>query len=132
MTCRKGKYCITCEDSLRGIQIEERQGYIIDEKLGFTRDEQGFYIPTELETGAMINAPGGLKYSLVQAYQSAKSCLDKYPQVLEAYKKKYKWQKSMEMIKKYREQNNDAQKDLLSCSWGSTDSAATRRGRWRN
>lgn len=101
MTCRKGKYCVACRNSLGEIHIEERQGYIINEKICFTRDTQGFYVPTEIETGAMICAPGGLKYSLVQAYQSAKSCLDKYPGVIETHKKNYKWQETMRMVKAY-------------------------------
>ena len=50
MTCRKGRYCITCRSGLRGIWIEEKTGYIIDDKFGFTKNEQGFYRPTEIET----------------------------------------------------------------------------------
>lgn len=41
MTCRKGKYCIVCKTKERGMYIEERQGYIIDDKFGFTKNKQG-------------------------------------------------------------------------------------------
>lgn len=109
MTCRKGRYCITCRSGLRGIWIEEKTGYIIDDKFGFTKNEQGFYRPTEIETGVFINAPEGLKYSLVQSYQSVKRCFDEHPGALEAYKRKGDIKKAMKMIAEYWEKSNDTQ-----------------------
>jgi hypothetical protein len=109
MTCRKGRYCIACQSGLRGIWIEEKTGYIIDDKFGFTKNEQGCYRPTEIETGGFVNAPEGLKYSLVQSYQSVKRCFDEHPGTLEAYKRKGDTKKAMKMIAEYWEKSNDTQ-----------------------
>ena len=98
MTCKKGRYYIACENRQK-IEIEERQGYIIDDKFGFTKNKQGFYIPTDLECGFMINPQGGLKYSLVQSYQATKKCYKDQPEALENYKKRKDIQKAAQMIK---------------------------------
>lgn len=98
MTCKKGRYYIACENRQK-IEIKERQGYIIDDKFGFTKDEQGFYMPTDLESGFMINPQGGLKYNLVQSYQATKKCYKEHPEYIENYKKRKDIQKAAQMIK---------------------------------
>ncbi len=111
MTCKKGRYYIACENRQKGITIKERQGYIIDDKFGFTKNEQGFYIPTDLESGFMIYPQGGLKYSLVQSYQATKKCYKDNPEALENYKKRKDIQKATQIIKelhaKSEERNNE-------------------------
>lgn len=110
MTCKKGRYYIACINGRKEITIEERQGYIIDDKFGFTKNEQGFYIPTDLESGFMIYPQGGLKYSLVQSYQIVKKSYEKYPETVENYKKRKDIQKATQMIKELyakKEQKNE-------------------------
>ena len=99
MTCKKGRYYIACENRQKGITIKERQGYIIDDKFGFTKNEQGFYIPTDLESGFMIYPQCGLKYSLVQSYQATKKYYKDHPEAVENYKKRKDVQKAAQMIK---------------------------------
>lgn len=99
MTCKKGRYYIACINWRKEITIEEKQGYIIDDKFGFTKDEQGFYIPTDIECGFMISPQGGLKYSLIQSYQIVKKCYKDHPEAVENYKKRKDVKKSAQMIK---------------------------------
>ena len=99
MTCKKGRYYIACINGGK-IETKERQGYIIDDKFGLTKNEQGFYIPTDLESGGAIYPRGGLKYSLVQSYQATKKCYEKYSDTLKNYKKRKDVQKAAQMIKK--------------------------------
>lgn len=111
MTCKKGRYYIACENRQK-IEIKERQGYIIDDKFGFTKDEQGFYMPTDLESGFMIYPQGGLKYSLVQSYQATKKCYKDQPEALENYKKRKDIQKAAQMIKElYAKQEQKNERD---------------------
>ena len=109
MTCKKGRYYIACINWRKEITIEEKQGYIIDDKFGFTKDEQGFYILTDIECGFMIRPQGGLKYSLIQSYQIAKKCYEEYHEIVENYKKRKDVKKGTQMIKELyakQEQNN--------------------------
>lgn len=99
MTCKEGRYYIACINGQKAIKIEERQGYIIDDKFGFTKDRQGFYTPTDIECGFMINPPGGLKYSLIQSYRIAKKCYEECPEIVENYKKRKDVKKATQMIK---------------------------------
>jgi hypothetical protein len=56
--------------------IEERQGYIIDDMFGFTKNKQGLYVPTDLETGLLLLVPNSQFYSLVKAYVITKRTFD--------------------------------------------------------
>lgn len=106
MTCRKGKYCIVCETKERGMYIEERQGYIIDDKFGFTKNKRGLYVPTDLETGMLLFVPNSQCYSLVKAYIIAKRTLDARKTTYELMRKSDKSiKKAVKMIKEYNNKN---------------------------
>lgn len=106
MTCRKGKYCIVCKTNECGMYIEERQGYIIDDKFGFTKNEQGLYMPTDLETGMLMFVPNSQFYSLVKAYISTKRTFDAHKTAYELMRKSDKSiKKTVKMIKEYNNKN---------------------------
>lgn len=72
MTCRYGKYYISRRGQGRSeFEIEERNGYIVDEKFGFTKDREGIYIVTDIESGVLIPCSMIPCYSLIQAYRDA-------------------------------------------------------------
>lgn len=82
--------------------IEERQGYIIDDKFGFTKNKQGLYMPTDLETGMLVFVPNSQFYSLVKAYIITKRSLDAHKATYELMKKSEKSvKKSQKMVKAY-------------------------------
>ena len=82
--------------------IEERQGYIIDDKFGFTKNKQGLYAPTDLETGILLLVPNSQFYSLVKAYVITKRTLDAHKTAYELMKRSEKSvKKAAEMVKAY-------------------------------
>lgn len=79
MTCRKGEFYIAME----GYTAKKVSGYIINEKIGFTRDTYGDFYPTELTTGMdavnrgwkniMSSKYNGV-YNLSNAYKASMDC----------------------------------------------------------
>lgn len=76
MTCRYGKYYITCHGFLL-YEIKETYGFIVNEEIGFSKDENGYYVATDIETGMAFACYTIPRYSLIQAYKdAAKYCAD--------------------------------------------------------
>ncbi|MGM9763554.1 MAG: hypothetical protein ACI3ZQ_06005 [Candidatus Cryptobacteroides sp.] len=77
MTCRKGDFYII----KKGFVPQKVSGYIVDEKIGFCRNESGEFYPTEIESGMglavtkwdmiIIDKYNGV-YNLLNAYRAYK------------------------------------------------------------
>lgn len=85
MTCRYGKYYITCCGSSPGCSgIKEIYGFIVNEKIGFTKGTKGFYVATDIETGMCFACYTIPRYSLILAYKdAAKYCADNAARISE-------------------------------------------------
>lgn len=70
MKSRKGEYYIVCYNHGE-MYLRKKTGYILDDgknQYGMCRGEDGLYRITDLETGALLNIPGLINYSVAQTY----------------------------------------------------------------
>lgn len=111
MTCRYGKYFITCRGSLPDcLEIKETHGFIVDEKIGFTKDAKGFYNATDIETGVRLPCDTIPRYSLIQAYKgAAKYYADNAARIAE-WKSKTQALDMAYLIERRRINDNDTEK----------------------
>lgn len=112
MTCRKGEFYILKGDYTPG----KVSGYIINEKIGFTRSACGKFYPTELKSGMSATSAGWAfvvsteyngVYNLSNAYKAFVDCkmFDRVDERL--LKPSQKMKKCMAIIKKAYEADKE-------------------------
>ena len=101
MKSRKGEYYIACYKNGE-IFLSKKTGYILDDgahQYGVCRGEDGLYMITDLETGALLNIPGPRNYSVAQTYIQLQRTVKRFGEWLDAQKGKREFRETARKIR---------------------------------
>ena len=107
MKSRKGEYYIACRKNGE-IYLNKKTGYILDDgknQYGMCRWEDGLYMITDLETGAILDIPELRNYSVAQTYIQLKRTVKKFGGLLYARRRRQEFREAARKIREAHEED---------------------------